>query len=144
MPLMLLKHWRLVAALGAITAAFLAGWYVNGWRKDAALQSALEAANTELVEAIQKGRRDREEAVEAERIRALTLNRQLAAERERNAALREDIANARLSVPESRTPAEVDEMGTYSCPAPLGSDDFIRLWNEAARAGGGRTGSDPG
>lgn len=134
MPLMLLKHWRVVAACVAMGGAFLAGWKVSSWRHEAALQSALEAANTELVEAIQKGRREREQAVEAERIRALTLNRQLAAERERTAALQEEVANADLS--ESR-PADPVGEGSYTCPTPLASPDFIRLWNEAARDGGG-------
>lgn len=133
--LLILKHWRVLAALGAITAAFAAGWTVQGWRSEAALKAAHEAANAELVEAIQKGRDEREQAVEAERIRALTLNRQLAAERERNAALQEGIANANLA--HTRTPATLDEGGNLSCPAPLGSPDFIRLWNQAARAGGG-------
>lgn len=134
MPLMwALKNWRIVAVLGALTGAFLAGWYSQGWRKDAALQSALEAANTELVEAIQKGRRDREQAVEQERIRALTLNRQLAEARQRVTALQEEVANANLA--ESVTVASMDEAGVYSCPAPLGAPAFIRLWNQAAGDG---------
>lgn len=130
MPLMLLKHWKLFAALALLASAFGGGVWVTHNHYKAQLAGAYEQANAELVEAIRLERRRGVERAEQERIRALTLSNQLAALRASHNALQEDIANAELA--ESRTVAQVDEEGVYSCPAPLGSDDFVRLWNEAA------------
>ena len=126
----IIKHWKLIASVALIAGAFLGGWQTASWRADAKLKSAHEAANTALVEAIRRERVKSAVKVEAERVRALALSRTIEALRASHTALQEDIANARL---ESRAAADLGEDGTYTCPAPLGDDDFIRLWNEAAR-----------
>lgn len=124
------SNWKLVAAAALLAGSLWTGWYARGVWHQSQLADALEEQNAQLVARYTSSMVRLREANEAEIARGRALAQANAAMRERNAILQEEIRNANLA--DTRTAAEVDEEGNYTCPTPLADPDFVRLWNQAA------------
>lgn len=125
----MITRWWLVAIAAAAVVSFSAGWWINGWRRDAAERAAISAA-IERTTAAYASR-------DADHARLQQHDQQVTAE---NARLRQEIvlqaaalqdAVRGLELVKTTTTVIRDDTGTHNCPDTRRSAAYRLCFNAA-------------
>lgn len=129
----------LAAALGVVVAlaiGFAAGWHAKGVSVAAGQTKTARAETAAVVAGVAKQATEQHAGMVAEQGKSIALGIEQAGIRATGDKLQQEIDRASFSFPAPAIVLAPQAVATVRCPDdPVGSDDFVRLYDAAASGG---------